>query len=83
MKQRLLLMLDEFPQLGNLKLMESALAVCAGYGIKVCIVAQDVNQLNKEYTKDTSSGKLPCAHIFHAEFGFRSGDGGINLKKFG
>ena len=42
MKQRLLLMLDEFPQLGNLKSMELALAVCAGYGIKICIVAQDV-----------------------------------------
>ena len=42
MKQRLLLMLDEFPQLGNLKSMELALAVCAGYGIKVCIMAQDM-----------------------------------------
>ena len=41
MKQRLLLLLDEFPQLGNLKAMELALAVCAGYGIKVCIVAHN------------------------------------------
>lgn len=53
-KQRLLLMLDEFPQFGRLDTMETALAVCAGYGIKVCVVAQDVNQLNKAYTKDNS-----------------------------
>jgi hypothetical protein len=64
MKQRLLLMLDEFPQLGNLKSMELALAVCAGYGIKVCIVAQDVNQLNKEYTKDNSIASNCHIHIY-------------------
>ncbi len=64
LKQRLLLMLDEFPQLGNLKSMELALAVCAGYGIKVCIVAQDVNQLNKEYTKDNSIASNCHVHIY-------------------
>ena len=64
MKQRLLLMLDEFPQLGNLKSMELALAVCAGYGIKVCIVAQDVNQINKEYTKDNSIASNCHVHIY-------------------
>ncbi len=64
MKQRLLLMLDEFPQLGNLKSIELALAVCAGYGIKICIVAQDVNQLNKEYTKDNSIGSNCHIHIY-------------------
>ena len=64
MKQRLLLMLDEFPQLGNLKSVELALAVCAGYGIKVCIVAQDINQLNKEYTKDNSIGSNCHIHIY-------------------
>ena len=57
-------MLDEFPQLGNLKSMELALAVCAGYGIKVCIVAQDVNQLNKEYTKDNSIASNCHVHIY-------------------
>lgn len=51
-KQRLLLMLDEFPQLRKLQSIENALGVCAGYGIKMCIVAQDVNQLNQQYTKD-------------------------------
>ena len=64
MKQRLLLMLDEFPQLGNLKSVELALAVCAGYGVKVCIVAQDINQLNKEYTKDNSIGSNCHIHVY-------------------
>ena len=51
-KQRLLLMLDEFPQLGKLESIEKTLAICAGYGIKICIVAQSMGQLNKIYTKD-------------------------------
>lgn len=63
-KQRLLLMLDEFPQLGNMKCIELALAICAGYGIKMCIVCQDVNQLNKEYTKDNSIGSNCHLHIY-------------------
>ena len=63
-KQRLLLMLDEFPQLGNMKCIELALAICAGYGIKVCIVCQDINQLNKEYTKDNSIGSNCHVHIY-------------------
>ncbi|MEN6623231.1 MAG: type IV secretory system conjugative DNA transfer family protein, partial [Smithella sp.] len=53
-KQRLLLMLDEFPQFGRLNTMETALAVMAGYGIKACVVTQDINQLNKAYTKENS-----------------------------
>lgn len=63
-KQRLLLMLDEFPQLGNMSKIEMALAVCAGYGIKMTIVSQDVNQLNKEYTKDNSISSNCHVHIY-------------------
>ena len=53
-KQRLLLMLDEFPQLGKLDSIEKSLAICAGYGVKICIVAQSMGQLNKIYTKDNA-----------------------------
>ena len=53
-KQRLLLMLDEFPQLGRLESIEKTLAICAGYGVKICIVAQSMGQLNKIYTKDNA-----------------------------
>lgn len=63
-KQRLLLMLDEFPQLGNMESIELALAICAGYGIKMCIVCQDVNQLNKAYTKDNSIASNCHVHIY-------------------
>lgn len=63
-KQRLLLMLDEFPQLGNMSAVESALAICAGYGIKMCIVCQDVNQLNKEYTENNSVASNCHLHIY-------------------
>ena len=63
-KQRLLLMLDEFPQLGNMQSVELALAICAGYGIKMCIVCQDVNQLTKEYTKDNSIASNCHVHIY-------------------
>lgn len=63
-KPRLLLMLDEFPQLGQMECIELALAICAGYGIKICIVAQDVNQLNKAYTKDNSIGSNCHLHIY-------------------
>lgn len=63
-KQRLLLMLDEFPQFGRLNTMEQALAVMAGYGIKACVVTQDVNQLNKAYTKDNSIASNCHVRIF-------------------
>ena len=57
-------MLDEFPQLGQMECIELALAICAGYGIKICIVSQDVNQLNKAYTKDNSIGSNCHLHIY-------------------
>src|SRR6266567_4334217 len=39
-RQRLLLMLDEFPALGRLDFFESALAFMAGYGLKSFLIAQ-------------------------------------------
>lgn len=49
-KHRLLLMLDEFPSLGKLEVLESALAYIAGYGMKAYLITQDVQQLYKAYT---------------------------------
>lgn len=51
-KQRCLLLFDEFPQFGRLEDVELGLAVMAGYGLKALLVSQDINQLNKAYTKD-------------------------------
>jgi type IV secretion system protein VirD4 len=44
-KHRLLGMLDEFPSLGRLGIMEDALAHVAGYGIKFYLICQDISQL--------------------------------------
>jgi type IV secretion system protein VirD4 len=48
-RQRLLLMLDEFPALGRLDFFESALAFMAGYGLKGFLIAQSLNQIEKAY----------------------------------
>ncbi|HLK80743.1 MAG TPA: type IV secretory system conjugative DNA transfer family protein [Xanthobacteraceae bacterium] len=52
--RRLLLMLDEFPALGRLDFLQSALSYAAGYGIKACLIAQDLSQLYAAYGKDES-----------------------------
>ena len=44
-KHRLLLMLDEFPSLKKLDIMQESLAFVAGYGIKCYLICQDINQL--------------------------------------
>ena len=44
-QHRLLMMLDEFPSLGKLEILQEALAFIAGYGIKCYLICQDINQL--------------------------------------
>ncbi len=53
-QHRLLLMLDEFPQLGKLTLIEDSMAFLAGYGLKLFLITQDLTQLYKAYTRDES-----------------------------
>jgi type IV secretion system protein VirD4 len=53
-RQRLLLILDEFPALGRLDFFESALAFMAGYGIKAFLIAQSLNQIEKAYGQNNS-----------------------------
>lgn len=48
-RQRVLLMLDEFPALGRLDFFESALAFMAGDGLKAFLIAQSLNQIEKAY----------------------------------
>jgi len=59
--RRVLLMLDEFPQLGKLEFFENALAYIRGYGIKVCLVAQSLNQISQAYGEHSSI--LDNAHM--------------------
>lgn len=58
---RVLLMLDEFPQLGRLDFFEHALAYIRGYRIKACLVAQSLNQITQTYGEHSSI--LDNAHV--------------------
>jgi type IV secretion system protein VirD4 len=51
-RQRLLLMIDEFPSLGRLDVFAESLALVAGYGIKACLIAQDLSQIHAAYGHD-------------------------------
>lgn len=53
-KHRMLLMLDEFPQLGKLDIFESSLAFMAGYGLKAFLITQDITQLQAAYSREES-----------------------------
>ena len=53
-KHRLLLLIDEFPALGKLEILEEALAFLAGYGIKAYLIIQDKAQLEKHYGREES-----------------------------
>lgn len=47
-KNRMLMMLDEFPSLGKLDILQESLAYVAGYGIKCYLITQDLNQLRSK-----------------------------------
>ena len=49
-RHRLLMMLDEFPSLGRLEILQESLAFVAGYGIKCYLICQDINQLKSRET---------------------------------
>lgn len=49
-KHRLLGMVDEFPSLGKLEILQESLAFVAGYGIKFYLICQDLNQLKSKET---------------------------------
>ena len=51
-KRPLLMMIDEFPTLGRLDMLAEALSLIAGYGIKACLIAQDMKQIYKAYGHD-------------------------------
>jgi type IV secretion system protein VirD4 len=49
-QHRLLAMIDEFPALGRLEILEESLAFVAGYGIKCYLISQDIAQLKSRET---------------------------------
>lgn len=48
-KRSLLLLLDEFPQLGKLDLFEQSMGAMAGYGLRAFIVTQSLHQVTQAY----------------------------------
>ena len=65
-KNRMLLMLDEFPSLGKLEKMQESLAFIAGYGMKAYLITQDMAQLFDKYGKDESISSNCHVNIFYA-----------------
>lgn len=55
-KHRLLLMLDEFTSLGKMPSIETGIAFVAGYGIKMYIIVQNIEQLDKIYADKGGKG---------------------------
>jgi type IV secretion system protein VirD4 len=48
----LLLLLDEFPQLGRMPFFETAMGAMAGYGLKAYLVCQSFNHISRAYGRD-------------------------------
>lgn len=65
-KNRMLLMLDEFPSLGKLEKMQESLAFIAGYGMKAYLITQDMAQLFDKYGKEESISSNCHVNIFYA-----------------
>ena len=59
-KHRLLMLLDEFPQFGNMAKIERAISYTAGYGIRWFFICQGLDQLDQKYGKD--NGFLSNCH---------------------
>ena len=67
-KHRLLFLIDEFPTLGKLSIVQSAIAFLAGYGIKLLIIIQDFGQLRSQeaYGHDESISANCHVQVFFA-----------------
>lgn len=52
-RHELLLLLDEFPQLGRLGFFETAMGAFAGYGLKAYLVCQSLNHVTRAYGRDS------------------------------
>ena len=51
-RQRLLLLLDEFPMLGRMPFFETMMGAMAGYGLKAMLVCQSLNHVTRAYGRD-------------------------------
>jgi type IV secretion system protein VirD4 len=70
----LLLMLDEFPSLNRLHLIEDALPKCAGYGIKAYLATQDREQMFRSYGEHQSITGNCHIRIIYAPNEWKTGE---------
>ena len=78
---RLLLMLDEFPSLGKLDIIQESLAFVAGYGLKCYLITQDMSQIFAKYGKDESISSNCHVSNFYAPLRVETAE--IMSKKVG
>ncbi|PPT91412.1 conjugal transfer protein TraG [Xanthomonas theicola] len=65
-RHRLLAQLDEFPALGKIEQIEEGLGFYAGYGIKVLMYNQSVNQIIKYYGPNNTVMDGAHIHVWYA-----------------
>ena len=53
-RYRLLLLIDEFPSLNRMEVFADALSYMAGYGLKACLITQDIRQIVDAYGNNES-----------------------------
>lgn len=63
-RQRLLMLMDEFPLLGRLSFFEKSLRLMSGYGIKTMFVAQSLNDIVETYGPHNTI--LDNCHVYTA-----------------
>jgi type IV secretion system protein VirD4 len=63
-----LFLLNEFPLLGNMRVLSAMLPVVRGYGIKVVLPAQDLNQITRAYgERESLTGNCKVKVYFRPE----------------
>lgn len=65
-KHKMLLMMDEFPAMGKIPIIEKGLGFFAGYGIKTLIVAQAIGQITKLYGEKNGILENCVTNVFYS-----------------
>lgn len=78
-KDRVLFLLDEIAQLGNLQYLPQMLSIYGGMGITVWTIWQDIAQIQKNYDKEWASIVNNCA--VQQYFGVNDNDTAENVSK--
>lgn len=64
-KWKMLMLLDEFPAIGKLEILEKGIGYVAGYGMKMMLILQSLDQLFKIYGKENGFLSNCQAQVFY------------------